>query len=224
MSARDVIEVATDGPARAMFTTRPAGDVREGGPRGAVLVAAGADPGRVALNRQVHGARVREVAGPDDGARPEADGLVTSLGRLALLVVGADCLSVLMWRTDRPRVAAAHAGWRGLVAGVLERTVAALGEPAAARAAIGPGIGPCHYPVSDEVRGRFADRFGAAVVRGEAVDLAASARIALRRAGLADAAIATVPGCTACDAARFWSYRRDGAAAGRQGGLVWAAA
>jgi YfiH family protein len=219
-----VIAVATDGPARAIFTTRPAGDVREAAARAALLAAAGADPARVAANRQVHGARVREVTAPDPDPRPEADGLVTSLAGVPLLVVGADCLPVLLWRADRPRVAAAHAGRRGLVAGVLERAVAALGAPAATRAAIGPGIGPCHYPVSADVRTRFGERFGAEVVRGEAVDLAAAARVALRAAGLADAAITTVPGCTACEPARFWSYRRDGAAAGRQGGLVWAEA
>ncbi len=137
-------------------------------------------------------------------------------------MLGADCLPVLLWRRDRPEVAAAHAGWRGLVAGVLEEAVAALGAPERVAAAVGPGIGPCCYPVSAEVRERFAARFGAGVVAAPAVDLAAAARVALVGAGVPDAAIQTVEACTSCDAERFFSYRRDGAASGRQAGLVWA--
>jgi len=129
---------------------------------------------------------------------------------------------VLMWRRDRPRVGAAHAGWRGLVAGVLEATVGLLGEPGRVGAAIGPGIGPCCYPVSAEVRARFAERFGDSVIAGDAVDLAAAARRALARAGVPDAAVQTVEACTSCDPERFYSYRRDGASTGRQAGLVWA--
>jgi copper oxidase (laccase) domain-containing protein len=131
---------------------------------------------------------------------------------------------VVLWRRDAPRVGAAHAGWRGLVAGVLEATARALGAPGEAGAAIGPGIGPCCYAVSDDVREAFAARFGAEVVVGEAVDLAAAARRALVTAGIPDEAVVTVPGCTSCAPGRFYSYRRDGAGTGRQAGLVWAEA
>lgn len=245
----EVIVVATDGPAGAGFTTRiggvsagrfaslnlgpaeddPDDNVREN--RRRACAALGVDPAAASANRQVHGPDVRRVAGPPEGGFvghlrdwPDADGLVTAAAEAPLAVFGADCLPVLMWRRDRPLVGAAHAGWRGLVAGVLEATVAELGEPAATGVAIGPGIGPCCYPVSAEVRDRFAGRFGDAVLAGEAVDLALAARGALVAAGVPDAAIRTVPACTSCEAARFFSYRRDGRGTGRQAGIVWAEA
>lgn len=246
MSA-EVIVVATDGPAGAGFTTRVGGvsagpfaslnlgpdrddpddNVREN--RRRACAALGVEPAAVSANRQVHGAGIRTVDGPKNSGFvgrlrdwPEGDGLVTSLPGAPLAVLGADCLPVLMWRRDRPLVGAAHAGWRGLVAGVLEATVAELGDPGATGVAIGPGIGPCCYPVSAEVRDRFTARFGETVLAGEAVDLALAARRALTAAGVPDAAIATVAACTSCEEGRFFSYRRDGGGTGRQAGLVWA--
>ena len=249
MSALDLIEVPTGAPARAVFTTRRGGvsidgfaelnlgpdrddpDERVRANRARVCEALGLDPALVAMARQVHGAGVREVGGPGDGGFlghlrdwPEGDALVTETPGAALVVLGADCLPVALWRHDRPRVAAAHAGWRGLVSGVLEATVAALGEPGAVGAAIGPGIGPCCYPVSAAVRERFAARFGDRVVSGDAVDLRAAARRALTAAGVPAAAIRSVDACTSCDPRRFYSYRRDGAATGRHAALVWAQA
>lgn len=242
-----VIIVATDAPAGAGFTTRAGGvsagpfaslnlgpdrddpddNVREN--RRRACDALGVDAGAVSANRQVHGAGVRRVNGAPDGGFvghlrdwPEADGLVTGSPEAPLAVFGADCLPVLMWRRERPLVGAAHAGWRGLVAGVLEATVAGLGDPAATGVAIGPGIGPCCYPVSTEVRDRFAGRFGDAVIAGEAVNLILAARRALVAAGVPDAAITTVPGCTSCEEDRFFSYRRDGRGTGRQAGIAWA--
>lgn len=246
MSGLDLIEIPTGAPARAVFTTRAGGegagasagldlgaapggdDERVRGNRARLCAALGVDPGRVAMGRQVHGAGVREVAGGEGGFLghlrdwPEGDGLVTGTPGTALVVLGADCLPVAMWRRDRPRVAAAHAGWRGLVAGVLEATVGALGAPGSVGAAIGPGIGPCCYPVSAEVREVFAERFGEAVVVGEAVDLPGAARVALAAAGVPPEDIVSVGACTSCAPERFYSYRRDGAAAGRQAGVVWA--
>ena len=246
MSA-EVILVATGAPAGAGFTTRAGGvsagpfaslnlgsdkddpddNVRENRRRACAPL--GVDAAAVSANRQVHGADVRRVAcAPAGGFTghlrdwPQADGMVTEAAGAPLAVFGADCLPVLMWRRDRPLVGAAHAGWRGLVAGVLEATVAELGAPAATGVAIGPGIGPCCYPVSAEVRERFAGRFGDGVVAGEAVDLALAARRALVAAGVPDAAIQTVAACTSCEEARFFSYRRNGRGTGRQVGIVWA--
>jgi polyphenol oxidase len=151
-----------------------------------------------------------------------ADALATGRRGLPLMVLGADCLPVLMWRRDLPRVAAVHAGWRGLVSGVLQAAVAAVGHPAAIGAAIGPGIGPCCYEVSDEVRARFAAGFGAGVARGRAVDLARSAHRALHDAGVPAGAIQVVECCTRCEGERFFSHRGSGGTCGRQAGVIWA--
>ncbi len=246
MSAPGLIEVPTGTAARAVFTTREGGasagpfaslnlgadggddDARTRANRIALCAALGVDPDRVQANRQVHGTAVRAAGGPGHRGRfagalrgwPEADALTTAEPGTALLVLGADCLPVLLWRRDAPGVAAAHAGWRGLAAGVVEAAVRALGAPGRVGAAVGPGIGPCCYPVSSEVREAFAVRFGDDVVVGDAVDLAGAARAALAAAGVPAEAVHVVPACTACEAERFFSYRRDGVC-GRQAGVVW---
>lgn len=249
MSALAPIRAEADGPVRAAFTTRPGG-VSAGAWAGLNLGAStGDDPGAVRVNRarlcdhlgleaervsmchQVHGAQVHWAGAPPRPGRftgglrgwPQGDGLATARPGLALVVLGADCPPVLLWRRDLPRVAAAHAGWRGLVGGVLEAAVRALGRPAATAAAIGPGVGPCCYPVSGELRRRFAAAFGDEVVHGAAVDLAHAARRALRAAGLPGDAVTAVAGCTACEPARLYSHRRDGGTSGRQAGVVWIA-
>lgn len=188
----------------------------------------GLDPERATIGFQVHGSDVRAIAAPTRPGRftgalsgwPEGDGLMTDRPGIALVVLGADCLPVLLWRSDVPRVAAAHAGWRGLIAGVLANAVVALGRPAATAAAIGPGIGPCCYPVDAALRERFAGRFGSATVAGDAVDLVAAARVELVRAGLSADAISAADACTSCDPDRFYSYRRDGRRTGRHGGVI----
>jgi YfiH family protein len=248
MSALELIEVATDAPARAVFTTRRGGT--SAGPYAGLNLGAdtgdradavranrellcevlGLDAERVSMVRQVHGAQVLLIEAPSRPGRftgglrgwPEGDGLASRTPGLPLAVLGADCLPVLLWRRDEPGVAAAHAGWRGLVGGVVGRAAAALGEPGRLGAAVGPGIGPCCYPVSAEVRDRFAAAFGEGVVRGAAVDLAAAARAALVAAGVPAPAIRVVGACTSCEAGRLYSHRRDGAACGRQAGVVWA--
>jgi YfiH family protein len=242
------IAVATGAPVRAAFTTR-AGGVSEGTYAGLNLgastgdarervrenraracAALGFDPERATMGHQVHGTRVRLLGAPTRPGRftgglsrwPEGDALGTAAPGLPLVVLGADCLPVLIWRRDEgaPRVAAAHAGWRGLVGGILSAVVPSVGPPERLAAAIGPGVGPCCYPVDAALRDRFASVFGAATVRSPAVDLAAAARVALVRAGLPPSAVRAVEGCTACEPGRFFSHRRDGAATGRQAGLI----
>lgn len=234
-----MIEVDARRPVRAVFTTRtPEGDLGTTGPesvsavvlenRRAVCGTLGLDPDSVVMGQQVHGADVRTV---DRVTRPGCfasgragrlgDGLATQRPGVALAVMGADCLPVLLWRVDCSAVAAVHAGWRGLVSGVVENAARAIGPGESLQAVIGPGIGPCCYTVGDDVRERFAARFGAGVVRDESVDLAAAARMALRALGMDDGAIATVPACTRCEADRFFSFRREGDRAGRQAGLIW---
>ncbi len=170
-------------------------------------------------NRQVHGRDVRVV---DDPAGPavDGDGLVTNRRHVGLLALGADCLPVLIWRMDGSAVGAAHVGWRGVLAGVIGATAQALGGGPLG-AAIGPGIGPCCYPVGDDIRTAFLDDFGPGVVDGRVIAVARAAEIALERAGVDRANLQVIDRCTACEPDHFFSYRRDGALSGRQAGLVW---
>jgi hypothetical protein len=177
--------------------------------------------------RQVHGSNVVRVTQPADALVGDADALICDVPGLAIGVVTADCLPVLI-ATPSGAVAAAHAGWRGLAAGVLAATVAALREiaPDADRAVavIGPHVGASCYEVDEPVVRGLAARFGDAVEAAMResrtshwkIDLAGLARLDLERAGLASDRIATfADACTACDPDRFHSYRRDGPDAGR---------
>jgi YfiH family protein len=166
-----------------------------------VRVAAGVE--RLVQGRQVHGTRVVV----DAKAVEEADGQVTSAPGVAAIVLVADCLPVALAGPER--VGVVHAGWRGLAAGVLEAGVQATGAVAAA---IGPGIGPCCYEVGDDVRAVFG-------TSERTLDLKAIARARLRDAGVRE--IEDCGLCTACDAERFFSHRRDRGVTGRQAGLAW---
>jgi len=175
-----------------------------------LCAAVGADPERLTLNLQVHGAEVHRAVAGRRGV--PGDGLWTDEPGVPMLKVTADCLPVALARLNgEPGLCLLHAGWRGLAEGVIEAGVAALGGPIAA--AIGPGIGACCYEVGPEVAGLFG-------VRGRKLDLRAAAERALRAAGVER--IEHVDLCTACDAERFFSHRRDGGVTGRQGviGLV----
>ena len=170
-------------------------------------------PERVAYATQVHGATCLVPRGP--GWAGTGDALATRHEDLVLAVGTADCLAVLLWDSTGPAVAAAHAGWRGTVAGVVPRAVSALAalgsDPAHLRAALGPRIGPCCFEVGPEV----AERFAAEDVRLEGgrrtVDLAQAVTRQLVLAGLDLEGGA----CTACGPARYYSHRRDH---GRTGG------
>jgi YfiH family protein len=192
--------------------------------------AAGFDASRAVLLNQAHGVRAITVGAQGGcGAYVEApdgfavaDASVTRAPGVALLALGADCAPVLLWAHDGSTVAAVHAGWRGLVAGVVACAVEAMDvAPGAIRAAIGPRIGPCCYPVDLELRRTMAACFGDDVVHGDAVDLALGVRRALAACGVGDEAVQAVGECTACGPGRWFSHRRDGARAGRQAGIVW---
>lgn len=187
----------------------------------------GLDAERVCMVRQVHGRGVVVADAPvrpglftgDLSGWPEGDALVSEAADVPLMVLAADCVPVLLWRSDGSAVGAVHAGWRGLVAGVIEAAAQELGGARAA--AIGPAVGSCHYPVDADLRRRFAAAFGGAVVVGDALDLAAAARICLLRAGVAADAISVSRRCTACEPDDFYSHRRDGAPGGRHGAVIW---
>jgi polyphenol oxidase len=179
-------------------------------------------PGPWTTLRQVHGARVVTVSGPGARVGEEADAAVTASGA-ALAVLTADCAPVAL-ASPEGLVGVAHAGWRGVEAGVLEAAVAALRHLGATEveAVIGPCIHPECYEFGSADLRRLSGRFGAGVAtvdrRGRpALDLPAAARRALEDAGAT--VVATAPECTSCSG-RYWSWRARGETS-RQALVVW---
>ena len=176
---------------------------------------------RHAQARQVHRSDVRVIAALEDlpDATDELDGQATNLRGVACAVRVADCIPVTLVAPGA--VAALHAGWRGLRAGIVEAGVAAVRELGGTeiRAAIGPGAGVCCYEAGDEVHSAFA-HLGPLARRGANADLKAVARAALGAGGVDE--VHDVGICTICaDPGTLWSHRRDGDAAGRQLGVAW---
>jgi YfiH family protein len=179
---------------------------------------------------QVHGTHVATVSAATlDAMRdrpPVADAVVTRLPNVPLAVRVADCLPVLLADDAGQVVAIAHAGWRGLAAGVLEATVDAMNvEPAALAAWLGPSIGPGAFEVGEDVRDAFCSVDKGAAAHFAAIrpakwmaDLTALAAMRLQRAGVGR--VASESACTFSDPARFFSYRRDRGTA-RMAAFVW---
>ena len=173
----------------------------------------GADPDRLALNRQIHSALVHR--GEPGGRGRPGDGLWTEEPDLPLLALTADCLPVALARVGgkRPGIAVLHVGWRGLLAGILAEGANALGGRL--HAAIGPAIGPCCYEVGAEVAEPFAAAFGPGVRRGRNLDLWTAAERALGEARVRD--VERFDLCTHCNPESFFSHRRTGLPRGGQG-------
>jgi len=224
---------------RALVTTRTRGSSRE--PYASFNLGAhvGDDPAAVERNRerlraslpadpvwlqQVHGSDVVDAATAPPLAR--ADAAVARARHVVCAVLTADCLPVLLADRGGEAVAIAHAGWRGLAAGVIESAVARMNVPAANVIAwLGPAIGPRAYEVGPEVREAFVRRddaaAGAFALRRDDRFLADLFALAGQR--LAAAGVAAVYGgghCTYTEAERFYSYRRE-PATGRFASLVW---
>ncbi len=215
------------GGATALFTERAHGNLSS-------VAGEGAEHGHEARERlrriagverlvrgyQVHGRFVRRLDAATvedpDGVRPaDADGQATALTGVGVMVLGADCLPVVLGA--RGAVAALHAGWRGLAEGVLEEGVRVLEDMGGASevvAIIGPGAGVCCYEVGEEVHGAFGGNHR----DGTRIDLKAIARERLLAAGVSE--VRDLGLCTICDE-RFFSHRREGERAGRQGGVAW---
>jgi YfiH family protein len=185
-----------------------------------LAAAAGFDDQRLATLRQVHGAEVAIAESMPAGAPPPAaDALVSRRPGTTVGVFTADCLPLLLVDPRQRRVAAAHAGWRGTLAGVATAVVEAMirlgSSPDDLRAAIGPAIGSCCFAVGDNVAAAFRAAFpGQAVVPEAAghqahVDLRLANRLRLLAAGLALEHIDDAFPCTCCDPQRFFSYRRQ---------------
>ena len=181
---------------------------------------------------QVHGDRVLVLDGPlQGGARPpEADASVTLASGIACTVLTADCLPVLLCDDQARSVAAVHAGWRGMAAGIIQSAVRVLRQElkrpeARLLAYLGPAIGPCHFEVGPEVLAAMSAGLpGALSAFRPGPDGRAHADLfALARQCLASEGVEAVYGggaCTYCDAQRFFSYRRD-RVTGRQGAMIW---
>lgn len=180
--------------------------------------------------RQVHGtvvARPAQLPAPA-GTAPQADAAFTGQPGQVLVVLTADCLPVLLAADDGSEVGVAHAGWRGLLAGVIENLVAVMATPAHRLLAwLGPAIGPGAFEVGPEVREPFADEGPAAALafrpgRGDRwmADIYQLARWRLGRIGINR--IGGGDFCTFSEPQRFYSYRRDGIT-GRMASLLWIA-
>jgi len=178
------------------------------------------EQGSVYFLKQVHGCG---VAAPPWSEPPEADASNTSEAGTLLAIETADCLPVLIADAGAGRVAAAHAGWRGTASGVARAAVRALVEkgskPGNLVAALGPCIGPCCYEVGPDVEEAFGAAGSAWFAPGEHgrkhLDVAAANRAQLLEAGLQASNIEHLNLCTRCRPDLFFSYRRDGAYAGR---------
>lgn len=176
---------------------------------------------RVADMRQVHGVTVA-VVGPDHDGRPEADALVTAAPDTVLVVRVADCLPVLLADTDTGIVGVAHAGRRGMIDGVVPQTVAAMRHLGAEQITgwLGPRICGACYEVPEQMQAEVGARAPQAVATTSwgtpALDIGAGVRAQLEAGGVEVVDIGT---CTR-ESPDLYSYRRDGARAGRFAGLV----
>jgi purine-nucleoside/S-methyl-5'-thioadenosine phosphorylase / adenosine deaminase len=182
-------------------------------------------PAEPAWLSQVHGTTVADLDAQPAGVITADAAVARTPGRVCVVMV-ADCLPVLFASRDGSRIAAAHAGWRGLASGVLEQTVKALGVPGDELTAwLGPAISQAHFEVGDEVREVFVDADRAANSRFKLnargrwqADLPGLARLRLASMGVTD--VRGGDFCTYAASDRFYSHRRD-RKGGRMAALIW---
>lgn len=208
--------------AHVAFTGRAEGDMGHGGEYVVTVRPDVAERRRAVVDRpwtwlrQVHGAEVVRVDGPGDQAGARADAAVTAEAGCALAVLTADCAPVAL-ASPEGVIGVAHAGWRGVLAGVVEATVAEMHALGATDidAVIGPCIRPGCYAFAeaelDDVAARLGDAVRAATTEGgPALDLPAAVRVALDNAGVDAARVDDVGICTACSADHFsWRARKE---------------
>jgi len=190
---------------------------------------AGYDPAQLQATRHVHGTAVWRVGEP--AAEPaEYDGMVCDRIGPVLGAFAADCIPLVFAEPEARVIGAAHAGWRGTVGGVANNVVTRMVELGAradrVRVALGPSIGPCCFEVGPEVVEQFRTAFGnvpGMVVAGpkkDHLDLRVATRALLEKIGVRPEHIDDRPPCTKCEAARFFSYRRDGKDGGVHMGFI----
>lgn len=209
--------------------------------RAAVAQILGFEPEAFTLPRQVHGSSVVVVRARDrgkgavieDDAFRDTDAMITNEADVPLAVLVADCAAVSFYDPGKNAIAIAHAGWKGTLARIVEKTVDAMAaafgsKPADIVAGVGPCVGACHYEVGAEVAEAYRGAFGVEAahflsVEGRGsyrLDLTEANRRQLLHAGVAADRIETSGLCTACTPELFFSYRRDGARTGRFAGII----
>jgi hypothetical protein len=226
-AGRVLVSRALEALAPHLFTTRDAAAAGAAPDYRSIAAALGTGEDAIVWVRQVHGAGVLVVRPGDTVAvPPEADAIVSFDPARVILVRVADCVPVLIADRRQRVVAAVHAGWRGMAEGAIGAAVEALArdgiQPHQTIAAVGPSIGPCCYQVDTVVRDTFRGNWAQAgdwfTPDGDGrwrLDLWAAARDQLVQAGLEESAIHGASACTAHHPEDWWSFRRDGAAAGR---------
>lgn len=194
---------------------------------------------RIQWLQQVHGTRVLKTSVPASGAeleKVEADAIYLDQNGVAGAVMVADCLPVFLAAENGMEAAVAHAGWRGLLAGVLEESLACFQAPRdQIHAWLGPAIGPCHFEVGDEVRdaflaycslpeqARLLDKQGFMPGFDKNMSKWQANLYAIASLRLGWSGVRHIHGggyCTHCDTEKFFSYRRDGVT-GRMAGLIY---
>jgi len=226
---------------RAFVTTREGGVSRGAYASLNLGTQSGDDPQDVERNRlvvrehlpsmprwltQVHGTAVADLDAMEDSEVARADAAVTGEPDRVAAVLTADCMPLFFSDSRGSRVAVAHAGWRGLAAGVVENTLRAMqADPRDIVAWMGPAIGPAAFEVGPEVREAFvaADADASDAFRPHTPGKFMADLYALARRRLARAGVHSVHGggfCTVSEADRFFSYRRE-KASGRMGAFIW---
>ncbi len=205
------------------FSTRETGDFLNWPPDGEIMAAFEADLAGTAMLRQVHSRRCVRADRPWSGDRPEADAVCTDRAGVLVGVRTADCIPILLADPRRRAVAAVHAGWRGVAAGVLPGAVQTMvseygSAPAGIEAAIGPGIGACCFEVGDEVADQFSSDFVDRSPARPHVDLVAALESQLTDFGVESVAVARQ--CTSCDLDRYFSHRAEHGITGRMLAVV----
>ncbi len=180
----------------------------------AFISKAGLDPKSMVKVRQVHGADVLDVT-PENIPAPEtgADALVTAEPGFALVIQTADCIPAFFWDPNQKVAAVAHAGWRGLKAGILAETVRAMAyehgtSPQELEVALGPFIRSCCYEVGAEFRNYFPEFFHPKAIGKGMMDLAGAAAAQLGAAGVSEGNLRDTAICTACRSGEFYSVRK----------------
>lgn len=193
-----------------------------------LLKAQGNLPSEPVWLQQIHGITIVDATPELIGGQVQADGIVSSQANIVCLVQTADCLPVLATNTKGDKIGAFHAGWRGLVSGIIENGITAMAtEPDEILVWLGPAIGPRHFEVGEEVYQAFAKKYpGRSKVFTEPVngkrylDIVGAARLILGACGVSH--IYGGDYCTYRDKERFFSFRRD-KICGRMASMIWMA-